>query len=207
MSRSILTLALGFGAALCPCLSFAQTANEIFMHAEERYAREEKKEASWSAEARDAAANALDNLKTTRCIEGENDMACRAVVLCSSAPEIAGERLPDDRELKAATKALDDVEDDLKKMAGAMARMRIASTLFERGARAARDRCEAKVRSAFRAVAAQIAQPAQTPPAEAVAADPPAEIYNGPVAIRPMVTSPGLTRKPPQTSATAPQAQ
>jgi hypothetical protein len=65
------------------------------------------------------------------------------VVLCSRAPEITGEILPDDKELMAAKKALDDVEDDLKKMASAIDQMKIANARFERGARAARDKCEA----------------------------------------------------------------
>jgi hypothetical protein len=204
MSRSILTFAMGLSALLYPCLSFAQTADEIFMRAQERFAQDDKYKTSWSAEARDSADKALSNLKIKRCVDGENEMACRVVVLCSSAPEIAGERLPDDRDLVAANKALDDVEDDLKKMASAMDRMKIASARFQRGASAARDRCEAKVRMAYRSVSNPNAQPAQTHPDEA---DPLEEIYNGPVAIRPMVTAPRPMRKAPQTSATASQTQ
>lgn len=207
MNRSILTLAVGLSAVLSPRLSSAQTADEIFMRAQERFAQDEKNRASWSAEARDAADKELDNLKTKRCLEGDSEIACQMVVLCSSAPEIAGERLPDDRELIAANNALDDVEADLKKMASAMDQVKIASARFQRGARAARDRCEAKVRLAYRLVSTPNAQPAQPHPDEAAATDPPDDIYNGPVAIRPMVTAPRLMRKAPQTSATASPAQ
>jgi hypothetical protein len=115
--------------------------------------------------------------------------------------------LPDDRELVAANKALDDVEADSKKMASAMDQMKIASARFQRGARAARDRCEAKVRLAWRSISNFNAEPAQPHLDEGVQTDPPDDIYNGPVAIRPMVTAPRLTRKAPQTSAASSQAQ
>jgi hypothetical protein len=91
MRRSILTLVLGLSAMLYPQPTFAQTANEIFSRAKERLAQDEKNQASWNAEARDAADKEFDNLKAKRCIDGENEIACQAVVLCSSAPEIAGE--------------------------------------------------------------------------------------------------------------------
>ena len=86
------------------------------------------------------------------------------MVLCSRAPEIAGERLPDDKELMAAKKALDDVEYDAKKMATAIAQMKIADARFQRGARAARDKCEAKVRMAYRSVSPLTDQPAKSDP-------------------------------------------
>jgi len=207
MKRPVLTLAMGLSAVLFPCLSSAQTANEIFKRAQERLAQDEKNKASWKEEVRDAADKQLENLKTKRCLEGESEIVCQMVVLCSSAPEIAGERLPDDRELIAANNALDDVEADLKKMASAMDQVKIASARFQRGARAARDRCEAKVRLAYRSVSDPNAQPTQPHPDEAAEPDRPDDIYNGPVAIRPMVTAPRPMRKPPQTSATASQAQ
>ena len=105
------------------------------------------------------ADRALDNLKATRCTDEDSEQICRIVVLCSRAPEIAGEILPDDKELTAAKRALDDVEDDLKKMASAMDRMKTANARFQRGARAARDQCEAKVRMAYRSVSNVSAKP------------------------------------------------
>jgi hypothetical protein len=105
----------------------------------------------------------------------------------------------------AAKKALDDVEDDLKKMASAIDQMKIANARFERGARAARDKCEAKVRMAYRSVSNMIDQAAKSAPEQAVEANPPDDIYNGPVAIRPMVTAPQLMRKVPPTTTNASQ--
>jgi hypothetical protein len=133
-------------------LSFAQTADDIFVRAQKQFAQDEKNQSSWTTEAREAANRALSNLKATRCSHDDSEVLCQVVVLCTRAPEIAGEALPDDKELMTARKALDDVEDDLKKMPGAANQMKIASARFERGARAARDKCEAKVRTAFRLV-------------------------------------------------------
>jgi hypothetical protein len=155
------------------------------------------------AEAREAADRTLDNLKATRCSDEDSAQICQIVVLCSTAPEITGESLPDDKELMAAKKALDDVEDDLKKMAGAIGQMKIASARFERGARAARDKCEAKVRTAYRSVSNV---PAKSDSDQAVEENAPNDIYNGPVAIRPMVTAPQLMRKVPPTITKASQA-
>ena len=172
-------------------------------------------EASWSAEGRAAADKAFDNLKATRCVDGENGIVCNLVVLCGRAPEIAGESLPDDKELVAAQKALDDVDDDLKKLASAMDRMKIASARFQKGARAARDRCEAKVRTAYRSEAGSTydpkvisnltGQPTNSDPGKAIEANTRNDIYDGPVAIRPMVTAPQLMRKVPATTTKASQ--
>ncbi len=199
--------AIAIGLATLPLtgLSFAQTAHDILRRAQERFSQEEKDQASWTVEAREAADRTLDNLKATRCSNEDSEDICQIVVLCSRAPEIAGEILPDDRELTAAKKALDDVEDDLKKMASAINQMKIASARFERGARAARDKCEAKVRMAYRSVSNLIGQPAKSDPDPAIEADPPNNIYNGPVAIRPMVTAPQLMRKVPPTATDASQ--
>jgi hypothetical protein len=148
----------------------------------------------------------LDNLKAMRCSKEDSEDLCQILVLCSRAPEIAGESLPDDKELMAAKKALDDVEDDLKKMARAIDQMKIANARFERGARAARDKCEAKVRMAYRSVSNKIGQSTQPAPEESVEANPPDDIYNGPVAIRPMVTAPQLIGKVPPATTNASQA-
>jgi hypothetical protein len=198
-------IAIGLATLLLTGLSFAQTAHDILRRAQERFSQEEKDQASWTVEAREAADRTLDNLKATRCSNEDSEDICQIVVLCSRAPEIAGEILPDDKELTAAKKALDDVEDDLKKMASAINQMKIASARFERGARAARDKCEAKVRMAYRSVSNLIGQPAKSDPDPAIEADPPNDIYNGPVAIRPMVTAPQLMRKVPPTTTNASQ--
>ena len=141
---------------------------------------------SWSAEGREAADKLLDNLKAERCSDNDAGPLCDMVVLCSRAPEIAGERLPDDKELTAANQALDDVGDDLKKMASAIGQMKIASARFQKGARVARDRCEAKVRTAYRSViSSPLKETTKSDPDEAIETNTP-DIYNGPVAIRPL---------------------
>ena len=192
MKMAAAAIAIGLASLPLTCLSFAQTADDIFRRAQERLSQEEKNQASWTAEAREAADRTLNNLKAARRSDEDSEQICQIVVLCSRAPEIAGESLPDDRELRAAKKALDDVEDDLKKMASALNQVKIASARFERGARAARDKCEAKVRTAYRSVSPA---PARSDPDPAVEANAPNDIYNGPVAIRPMVTAPQLMRK------------
>jgi len=205
MKRTATAIATGLATLLLACLSSAQTADDIFRRAQERFSQEEKNQASWTAEAREAADRTLDNLKAMRCSKEDSEDICQIVVLCSRAPEITGEILPDDKELMAAKKALDDVEDDLKKMASAIDQMKIANARFERGARAARDKCEAKVRMAYRSVSNMIGQPEKSAPEQAVEANPPDDIYNGPVAIRPMVTAPQLMRKVPPTTTNASQ--
>ena len=196
MNRASIAVTLGLGALSLPCSLLAQTTDEIFKRAQERFAQDERDQASWSAEEREAAEKGLRDLKANRCLDGEDGVLCNVVVLCSRAPEIAGESLPDNKELKAANKALDDFDDDLKKLASALGRMKIASARFEKGARTARDRCEAKVRTAFRSeVGASSYQ--YTDPGEAAEASTPNPIYDGPVAIRPMVTAPQLMRKVP----------
>lgn len=186
-----IAIATGLATLALPCLSLAQAADDIFRRAQQRFSQEETNQASWTAEAREAADRTLDNLKATRCSNEDSEQICQIVVLCSRAPEIAGNALPDDKELMAAKRALDDVEYDAKKMATAIAQMKIADARFERGARAARDKCEAKVRMAYRSVSNL---PAKSDPDQAVEVNP---IYNGPVAIRPMVTAPQLMRKVP----------
>jgi hypothetical protein len=182
----------GLGTLLLPSLSCAQqTGDDIFQRAQERFAQDEKNQASRSAERREAADKALDNLKADRCSHNENEYICQIVVLCSRAPEIAGERLPDDKELVAATQALDDVSDDLKRMASAIEQMKIASARFQKGARAARDRCEAKVRTAYQSAAVS-GQPSKPDPDEVIEANTPTGIYDGPVAIRPLTIGPHL---------------
>ena len=205
MKPAAAAIAIGLATLPLTRVSFAQTADDIFRRAQERFSQEEKVQASWTAEAREAADRTLDTLKATRCSGEDSEHVCQFVVLCSRAPEIAGETLPDDKELMAARKALDDVEDDLKKMASAMDQMKIASARFQRGARAARDKCEAKVRMAYRSVSNLNAQPTKSDPDLAVEADPANDIYNGPVAIRPMVTAPQLMRKVRPTATNASQ--
>ena len=205
MKATTIAITIGLAALPLPCSSSAQTAHDIFERAQERFAQDENKQASWSAESREAAEKALDNLKANRCADGEKGAICETVALCSRAPEIAGESLPDDKELVAARRALDDVEDDLKKMASAIDQMKVTNARFERGAHAARDRCEAKVRMAYRSVSNLTAQPAKSDPDQAIEANPPNDIYNGPVAIRPMVTAPQLMRKVAPTATQASQ--
>ena len=205
MKPAATAIAIGLATLPLTRVSFAQTADDIFRRAQERFSQEEKNEASWTAEAREAADRTLDNLKATRCSGEDSELMCQIVVLCSRAPEIAGETLPDDKELMAAKKALDDVEDDLKKMASAIDQLKIASARFQRGARAARDKCEAKVRMAYRSVSnltAHRQNPIRTKPSRQTA---PNDIYNGPVAIRPMVTAPQLMRKVRPTATSASQ--
>jgi hypothetical protein len=200
MKTAAAAIAIGLATLAFPRLSFAQTADDIFRRAQERFSQEETNQASWTAEAREAANRTLDNLKATRCSGEDNEQICQIVVLCSRAPEITGEILPDDKELIAAKKALDDVEYDAKKMATAIAQMKIADARFARGARAARDKCEAKVRMAYRYVSNL---QAKSDPDQAVEANPPNDIYNGPVAIRPMLTAPQLMRKIPPAATNA----
>ena len=200
MRRAIAAIAVGLGALSSPCQLFAQTVDEILEGVQERLAQDERDQASWSAEQRGAADKAMESLKADRCTDGEAAAICNIVVLCSKTPEIAGEKLPDDRELAAANKALDDVENDLTKLTSAISRVKIASARFQKGARTARDRCETKVRIAYRQKASATADPKSDPgdAAETSAQNP---IYDGPVAIRPMVTAPRLTgRVPPITS-------
>jgi hypothetical protein len=198
VKMSIMAVLSGFGTLLLPSLSYAQqtAAADIFQRAQELFAQDEKNQASRSAERREAADKALDKLKAARCSHNESEIICQIVVLCSRAPEIAGESLPDDRELTAANQALDDVGDDLKKMASAIERMKLASARFQKGARAARDRCEAKVRMAYQLEAVS-RQPTRPDPDEAIETDTPNDIYNGPVAIRPLRIAPQLTGKVP----------
>jgi hypothetical protein len=197
----IVAIVAGLGTLLLPSLSYAQrTVDDIFQRAQERLAQDEKNQASRSAEGREASARALEKVKAERCSHNENGIICEIVILCSRAPEIAGESLPDDKELTAAHQALDDVGDDLKKMASAIERMKIASARFQRGARAARDRCEAKVRMAYRSEAGP-GQPAKSDPDEVIEANTPNDIYNGPVAIRPLTIGPQLMGKAPPATA------
>ncbi len=205
MKTTAAAIVIGMATLPLACLSFAQTTDDIFRRAQERFAQDEKNQASWTAEAHEAADKTLDNLNATRCSQGDGEIICQIVVLCSRAPEITGETLPDDKELMAAKKALDDVEDDLKKMAGAINKLKIANARFQRGARVARDKCEAKVRMAYRSVSNVIGQPAKSDPDQAIEANPPDGIYNGPVAIRPMVTAPQLMRKVLPTTTNASQ--
>jgi hypothetical protein len=205
MKATTIAITIGLAALPLPCPSSAQTAHDIFARAQERFAQDENTQASWSAESREAAEKESDKLKASRCVDGEKGIICETVALCSRAPQIAGESLPDDKELVAANQALDDVSDDLKQMASALNRMKIASARFQRGARAARDRCEAKVRMAYRSVSNPIGQPAKSDPDEAVDANTRNDIYDGPVAIRPMVTAPQLMRKVAPTATQASQ--
>jgi hypothetical protein len=131
------------------------------------------------------------------------------VALCSRAPEIAGERLPDDKELIASNKALDDVNNDLSKLTAAISRVKIAGARFQKGARAARDRCETKVRIAYRSKVSVTDEAksrseagdmdAKSEPDEAPEPSAHNPIYDGPVAIRPMVTAPRLMGRVPPT--------
>jgi hypothetical protein len=198
-------IAVGLAAISLPCLSFAETAEDIFRRAQEQFSQEEKNQASWTAGSREAADRTLDNLKATRCSKEDSEDICQIVSLCSRAPQITGEILPDDKELMAAQKALDDAEDDLKKMATTINQMKIASARFERGARAARDKCEAKVRVAYRSISSLVGQPTTSDPDPAVEAHPLDDIYNGPVAVRPMVTAPQLMRRVSPTATNASQ--
>jgi hypothetical protein len=204
MARKTTAVAITLGTLLLSSLSYAQQASDVFERAQTKFAEEKANQDSVSEESREAADKALDNLRAERCSDKEKGILCDTIVLCSRAPEIAGERLPDDKELMAANQALDDVGDDLKKMASAIDQVKIASARFQKGARAARDRCEAKVRTAYRSEAAS--QTAKADPDEAVGADTPNEIYDGPVAIRPMVTAPRLMLKVPPTATQAAQA-
>lgn len=206
MKTTAAAIAMGLATPALTCLSFAQTTDDIFRRAQERFSQEETDQASWTAEAREAADRTLGNLKATRCSNEDGEQICQIVVLCSRAPEITGDVLPDDKELMAAKRALDDVEYDTKKLASAIDQMKIASARFQRGARAARDKCEAKVRMAYRSVSTLIDRPAKSDPDQAVEANPSDDIYNGPVAIRPMVTAPRLMRKVPPTTANALEA-
>jgi hypothetical protein len=205
MKPAATAVAIGLATLPLTGVSFAQTADDIFRRAQERLSQEEKIQASWTPEAREAADRTLDNLKATRCSSEDTEVICQFVVLCSRAPEITGDALPDDKELMKAKKALDDVEDDLKEMASAIDQLKVANARFQRGARAARDKCEAKVRMAYRSVSNLTAQPTKSDPDLAVEADPANDIYNGPVAIRPMVTAPQLMRKVRPTATNASQ--
>jgi len=53
---------------------------------------------------------------------------------------------------------------------------------------------------AYRSVSHMIDQATKSAPEQAVETNPPDDIYNGPVAIRPMVTAPQLMRKIPTTT-------
>ena len=204
MKTPIVAVVAGLGTLLLSSLSYAQqTADDVLQRAQERLAQDEKNQASRSAESREAADKAFDNLKAERCSHDESEIICQMVVLCSRAPEIAGENLPNDKELMAANQALDDVGDDFKKMASAIGRMKIASARFQKGARAARDRCEAKVRMAYRSEAGS-GQPAKTDPDEAIETNMPNDIYNGPVAIRPLTIGPQRMGKAPPATAKVP---
>jgi hypothetical protein len=205
MKATTAAIAIGLATLLLTCASFAQTVDDIFRRAQERFSQEEKIRASWTPEAREATDTTLDNLKATLCSREDSEVICQFVVLCSRAPEITGDALPDDKELMKAKKTLDDVEDDLKKMASAIDQLKVANARFQRGARAARDKCEAKVRMAYRSVSNLTAQPTKSDPDLAVEADPANDIYNGPVAIRPMVTAPQLMRKVRPTATKASQ--
>jgi len=207
MKRAIAAVAIGLAALSAPRLSSAQTVDEILSRVQQRLAQDAQGQASWSAEQREAADKARENLKADRCADGETGAVCDMVVLCSKTPEIAGEKLPDDRELTAANKALDDVENDLTKLAGAISRVKIAAARFQKGAHTARDRCESKVRIAYRSKASAAAEAKSEPDDAAAETSGQNPIYDGPVAIRPMVTAPRLMgRVPPVTSDSQPPA-
>jgi hypothetical protein len=150
MKTSTIAIVTALGAILLPQISYAQSADDIFRRAQERFNQEDKIQESWSADGRELADNAKDKLKAERCQEGENAIICNIVVLCSRAPDIAGEPAKvDDTELMAAGRALDDVGDDPRKQALVIDRMNTAREAFMAQARVYRDRCEGKVRMAW----------------------------------------------------------
>jgi hypothetical protein len=120
-------------------------ADSIFERAQEKFAEEAKT----PDEVPEITAKVMAKLAAEHCLPGENDIVCQVVLLCSRAPEIAGEALPDDTEFEAARKALDDAGGNLTKIAIASDRMRAAGDHYQQAAQAAVARCETKVRAEY----------------------------------------------------------
>jgi hypothetical protein len=64
MKATAIAVILGLAAPPLPCSSSAQTADDIFKRAQDRFAQDEKNQAAWSAESREAADRVLENLKS-----------------------------------------------------------------------------------------------------------------------------------------------
>ena len=104
------------------------------------FSQEEKNEASWTAEARDAADRTLDTLKATGGAPGEDsEPMCQIVILCSRANGHSGGNFTRRQGARGSQRTLDDVEYNSRKMAtSGKNQMKIAGARFEGGARAAR---------------------------------------------------------------------
>jgi len=116
--RSVtVAITIGLEVLWLPHPSLAQTADQFLKGVHERFAQDEQERASWSVEKREAFAKTLQKLMADRCLDGETGTLCDAVVLCTKSPEIAGEKLPDDKELMAAREAMANVEYDSAELA------------------------------------------------------------------------------------------
>ena len=131
-------LALALGAPLAH-------ADSIFERAQEKFAEEAKT----PDEVPEITAKVMAKLAAEHCLPGENTIVCRVVLLCSRAPEFAGESFPNGAEIDAARKALDEAGGDLKKIALADDAMQAASDHYQQAAKAVVARCETKVRAEY----------------------------------------------------------
>ena len=152
-------------AALALALSVSLAhADSVFERAQEKFAEEAKTPDEFPK----ITAEVMAKLAAEHCLPGENDIVCQVVLLCSRAPEIAGEALPDDAEFETARKALDNAGGDLKEMGIASDRMRAASAHYQQAMAAVIARCETKVRAEYaHAVIADKAETAGKAKAEA----------------------------------------
>jgi hypothetical protein len=128
----------------------AHAADDIFTRAQRFFEEDDKRPMSKEEKAIDD--QVIKKMAAERCLPNENTIVCRVIVLCSQAPQIAGESLPnDDTEQAAALKALDDAaaSGDLKKLALASELLKTANEHFTQGAISSRDKCEAAVRKAW----------------------------------------------------------
>jgi hypothetical protein len=152
-------------AALALALSVSLAhADSVFERAQEKFAEEAKTPDEFPK----ITAEVMAKLAAEHCLPGENEIVCQVVLLCSRAPEIAGEALPDDAEFETARKALDNAGGDLKEMGIASDRMRAASAHYQQAMAAVIARCETKVRAEYaHAVIADKAETAGKAKAEA----------------------------------------
>ena len=95
----------------------------------------------------DITQRVMAKMAAEHCLPGENGIVCQVVLLCSRAPDIAGESLPDGTEIGAARAAMENAGSDLKRLAIASDMNKTASDNFQEAARVSVANCEAKVRA------------------------------------------------------------
>ena len=88
-------------------------AEGIFDRAHAKFVEEDKT----PDEHPDITQRVMAKMAADHCLPGENGIVCQVVLLCSRAPDIAGESLPDGNEIHAARAAMENAGSDLKRLA------------------------------------------------------------------------------------------